>query len=106
MVLGRRQTDSILSRRNQGRAVHRRTARLQESPDSSKVEGARIVTTTPSRLIAEAESVAWIERTKGGARAAAIIEQLVAELRRVRDAEERRLAAVVDAIRDRGRELG
>jgi len=55
-------------------------------------------------ILAEAVSVAWIERTKGNTRAATIIERLAAELRRVAETDERRLAVVVAVMRERGRE--
>lgn len=55
-------------------------------------------------ILAEAVSVAWIERTKGNTRAASIIERLAAELRRVAETDERRLAVVVAVMRERGRE--
>jgi len=57
-----------------------------------------------NRLLAEAVSVAWIERTKGNTRAATIIERLAAELRRVAEADERRLAVVVAVMRERGKD--
>lgn len=57
-----------------------------------------------NRLLAESDAVAWIERTKGNTRAATIIERLAAELRRVAEADERRLAVVVAVMRERGRE--
>ena len=55
-------------------------------------------------ILAEAVSVAWIERTKGNTRTASIIERLAAELRRVAEADERRLAVVVAVMRERGKE--
>lgn len=57
-----------------------------------------------NRLLAEAVSVAWIERTKGNTRAATIIERLAAELQRVAEADERRLAVVVAVMRERGKD--
>lgn len=38
---------------------------------------------TRPRLASEADAVAWIERTKGGARAADILDAMLAELRRL-----------------------
>lgn len=55
-------------------------------------------------ILAESDAVAWIERTKGNTRAATIIERLAAELRRVAEADERRLAVVVAVMRERGKE--
>ena len=59
-----------------------------------------------NRLLAESDAVAWIERTKGNTRAASIIERLAAELRRVAEADERRLAIVVAAMRERAEAKG
>ena len=59
-----------------------------------------------NRLLAEADAVAWIERTKGNTRAATIIERLAAELRRVAEADERRLAFVVAVMRERSEAKG
>ena len=57
-----------------------------------------------NRLLAESDAVAWIERTKGNTRAATIIERLAAELHRVAEADERRLAVVVAVMRERGKD--
>lgn len=56
---------------------------------------------TRDRLIEEATDVIWVERTKGGYRAATHMERMLAELRRLWDEEERRLEAVVRIMRER-----
>lgn len=57
---------------------------------------------TKSSIIQEALAVAWIERTKGGHRAADVIEQLLEEVRRLREAErqEHRRDALRAAMRE------
>ena len=58
-----------------------------------------------NRLIQEADAVAWIERSKGNCRAAAIIEAMAVELRRLWDAGEdrsgERIQTIVQMIRER-----